>query len=48
MRLETQKHLHDIRRGAGLPREFLDGRTFAEHDGYAALRSAAERCRAIE
>ena len=43
MRLEARKYLYDIQRAAGLLREFTDGKTFADYESNAMLRSAVER-----
>ena len=43
MRLEARKYLYDIRRAAELLREFTSGKTFADYEGDAMLRSAVER-----
>ena len=43
MKLEARKYLYDIQRAAGLVREFTDGKTFADYEGDAMLRSAVER-----
>ena len=43
MRLETSKCLYDMRRAAALLREFTGGKTFADYQGDAMLRSAVER-----
>ena len=43
MRLESLKYLYDIQRAAGLLREFTRGKTFADYEGDAMLRSAVER-----
>ena len=43
MRLEARKYLYDIQRAAELLREFTSGKTFADHEGDAMLRSAVER-----
>ena len=43
MRLEARKYLYDIQRAVGLLREFTDGKTFADYEGDAMLRSAVER-----
>ena len=43
MRLEARKYLYDIQRAAGLLREFTDGKTFADYESDAMLRSAVER-----
>ena len=43
MKLEARKYLYDVQRGAGLLREFTDGKTFADYEGDAMLRSAVER-----
>ena len=43
MKLEARKYLYDIQRAAGLLREFTDGKTFADYEGDAMLRSAVER-----
>ena len=43
MKLEARKYLYDIQRAAGLIREFTDGKTFADYEGDAMLRSAVER-----
>ncbi len=43
MRLEARKYLYDIRRAAGLLREFTHSKTLADYEGDAMLRSAVER-----
>lgn len=43
MKLETRKHLYDIRRAADLLREFTSGKTFVNYESDAMLRSAVER-----
>ena len=43
MRREARKYLYDIQRAAGLLREFVGGKTFADYEGDAMLRSAVER-----
>ena len=43
MKLETRKHLYDIRRAVDLLREFTSGKTFVNYEGDAMLRSAVER-----
>ena len=43
MKLEARKYLYDIQRAAGLLREFTEGRTFADYESDAMLRSAVER-----
>ena len=43
MKLEARKYLYDIQCAAGLLREFTDGKTFANYEGDAMLRSAVER-----
>ena len=43
MRLETRKYLYDIQRAAALLREFTNGKTFADYESDAILRSAVER-----
>ena len=43
MKLETSKYLYDIRRAAALLREFTNGKTFADYESDAMLRSAVER-----
>ena len=43
MKLEARKYLYDIQRAAGLLREFTDGKTLADYEGDAMLRSAVER-----
>ncbi len=43
MRLEARKYLFDIQRAAALVREFTGGKTFADYEADAMLRSAVER-----
>ncbi len=43
MRLEARKYLYDMQRAAGLLREFTGGKTLADYEGDAMLRSAVER-----
>ena len=43
MKLEARKYLYDIQRAACLLREFTGGKTFADYEGDAMLRSAVER-----
>ena len=43
MKLEAQKYLHDIQNAAGLLRGFTNGKTLADYQGDAMLRSAVER-----
>jgi len=43
MRLESKKHLEDIRRAAALLGEFNHGRSFEDYTADAMLRSAVER-----
>ena len=43
MRLEARKHLYDIQGATGLLAEFTIGKTFAEYEDDAMLRSAVER-----
>ena len=43
MKLEARKYLYDIQSAAGLLREFTDGKTLADYEGDAMLRSAVER-----
>ena len=43
MKLEARKYLHDIQCAAGLLAEFAHGKTFADYEGDAMLRSAMER-----
>ena len=43
MSLEARKYLYEIQRAARLLREFTDGKTLADFDSDAMLRSAVER-----
>lgn len=43
MRPEVVKYLEDVRQACGLLEDFIRGRTFAEYDADALLRSAVER-----
>jgi len=43
MRLETKKHLEDVRQAAELIRQFASDRTLDEYRENAMLRSAVER-----
>ena len=43
MRPEAKKYLYDIAEAAGLIASFTAGRTFADYEGNAMLRSAVER-----
>ena len=43
MKLEARKYLYDIQHAAGLLMEFTSGKTFADYQGDAMLRSAVER-----
>ena len=43
MKLETRKHLYDIRHAVDLLREFTSDKTFVNYEGDAMLRSAVER-----
>lgn len=43
MRLEARKYLYDIQRAAHQLAEFTSGKTFANYEGDALLRSAVER-----
>ena len=43
MRLEARKYLFDIQRAAALVREFTGGKTFADYEADAMLRSAVGR-----
>ena len=43
MKLEARKYVYDIQRAAGLLREFTDGKTLADYERDAMLRSAVER-----
>ena len=43
MRLESLKYLYDVQRAACLLREFTRGKTFADYESDAMLRSAVER-----
>ena len=43
MKLEARKYLYDIQSAASLLREFTDGKTLADYEGDAMLRSAVER-----
>ena len=47
MRLEAKKYLYDIQRVVELLRAFTSGRTLADYEGDAMLRSAVERQFAI-
>ena len=47
MRLEAKKYLYDIQRAVELLRAFTSGRTLADYEGDAMLRSAVERQLAI-
>ena len=47
MRLEAKKYLYDIQRAVELLRAFTSGRTLADYEGDAMLRSAVERQFAI-
>ncbi len=42
MKLEARKYLYDIQSAAGLLREFTDGKTLADYEGDAMLRSAVD------
>ena len=43
MKLEPRKYLYDVQHAAGLLREFACGKTFADYECDAMLRSAVER-----
>jgi uncharacterized protein with HEPN domain len=43
MRLEAKKCLEDVRQAAELILQFTAGKSFADYDGEALLRSAVER-----
>ena len=43
MRREARRHLYDIQRAAALLGEFTNGKTFADYENDAMLRSAVER-----
>ncbi len=43
MKLEVRKYLYDIQHAAGLLRAFTNGKTFADYEGDAMLKSAVER-----
>ncbi len=43
MRLEAKKYLYDIREAAELIADFTAGKTLADYQGNAMLRSAVER-----
>ncbi len=47
MRLEAKKYLYDIQHAVELLRAFTSGRTLADYEGDAMLRSAVERQFAI-
>ena len=43
MRLESKKYLFDMQRASALLAEFTRGKTFANYESDAMLRSAVER-----
>jgi uncharacterized protein with HEPN domain len=43
MRLEVLKYLYDMQQACRMLSSFVDGKSFAEYDSDAMLRSAAER-----
>jgi uncharacterized protein with HEPN domain len=43
MRLESKKHLEDVRQAADLIRQFVSDQTLDEYRDNAMLRSAVER-----
>lgn len=43
MKLEARKYLYDIQHAGGLILEFTDGKTMADYEADAMLRSAVER-----
>lgn len=43
MQLEVLKYLYDMEQACGLLSSFLEGRTFADYEADAMLRSAVER-----
>ncbi|MFV1858310.1 MAG: DUF86 domain-containing protein, partial [Anaerolineales bacterium] len=43
MRLEAKKYLHDMRQAAELIASFTEGKSVADYDADAMLRSAVER-----
>ncbi len=43
MRLEAKKYLHDMRAAAELIASFTEGKSFADYEADAMMRSAVER-----
>jgi uncharacterized protein with HEPN domain len=43
MRIESKKYLYDMRRASALALEFIRGKSFADYESDAMLRSAVER-----